>query len=160
MKFCSAGRQSSMLTLHTVNYSSTPHTWRLPYHISLKGVLFKIRVWKTFSVWSLSSDRPACFFSIFQASTPTAGGRQESTMYSYLNSTPETTCPTNICLRYECTHMQTHCSTDTTIWLLMSQWDMEISWLCHRAHRECFYLFVKVKVVYLLCISPQLLWLN
>ncbi|KAF3858882.1 hypothetical protein F7725_012083 [Dissostichus mawsoni] len=33
------------------------------------------------------------------ASTPTAGGRQELTMCSYLNSTPETTCHTNICLR-------------------------------------------------------------
>lgn len=46
------------------------------------------------------------FFFILQESTRTAGGRQGSTMCSYLNSTPETTCPTSICLRYTHTHIK------------------------------------------------------
>lgn len=42
--------------------------------------------------------------SVFQASTPTAGGKRGSTTCSYLNSTPGITCPTSTSLRSARTH--------------------------------------------------------
>lgn len=85
---------------------------------------------------SLKPPLQVIFFSeravvVFQASTHTAGDKQELTTCSYLNSTPETTCPTSISLRsvHTCTH------SEWSRWLLKGHF--LAVWTASTFSREC-----------------------